>query len=48
MNKSTSPYQHNKCQGCGEVNKPLFMRSPPRHLEDTWCKACMDNQKHIQ
>ena len=47
MDENTSPpYKHTKCQGCMEISRPLFMRSPPRHAEDTWCSPCMDAGKH--
>ena len=40
-------FENVKCVECKTREMPLFMRSPPRHNEDVWCKDCMDAKKHI-
>lgn len=40
-------FENIKCLGCGTKKSPLFMRSPPRHGEDVWCKNCVQNKKHL-
>lgn len=40
-------YENIECVECKTKEKPLFMRSPPRHKDDVYCRKCMDAGKHL-